>query len=55
MGMQELISWVECANIKGPNLIQECVHSIYNKYLLASDGRIEWRPIILLPEDFMAV
>lgn len=50
----ELIKWVD--NTKGvrPKLIKPQATAIFVRYQNALEGKIEWRPVEILPEDFMA-
>lgn len=51
--VDELIEWVNnTRNIK-PKLIKPQATAIFLKYQNAIDGKIEWRPVEILPEDFM--
>ncbi|MFX1268337.1 MAG: hypothetical protein ACFFAK_10300, partial [Promethearchaeota archaeon] len=52
--VNELIKWVD--NTKGikPKLNKPQATAIFVRYENALEGKIEWRPIEILPEDFMA-
>jgi hypothetical protein len=52
--VNELIKWVD--NTKGvrPKLIKPQATAIFVRYYNALEGKIEWRPVEILPEDFMA-
>lgn len=52
--INEIISWVNNTISFKPKLIKPEATAIFLKYQNAVEGKIEWRPVEILPEDFMA-
>ncbi|MFX1316230.1 MAG: hypothetical protein ACFE9T_10225 [Promethearchaeota archaeon] len=50
----EMIKWVGNTLSHKPKFIKPEATEIFIKYKYALEGKIEWRPIEVLPEDFMA-
>ena len=50
----EMIKWVDNTLSHRPKFIKSEATEIFIKYKYALEGKIEWRPIEVLPEDFMA-
>lgn len=50
----ELIEWVKKSEQKRPEFIKQSATEIFLKYKMALEGKIEWRPVEIMPEDFMA-
>jgi hypothetical protein len=51
----ELLQWTESAKKKGPHIINDIAESTYQRYKLALVGDVQWRPIELLPEDYVLI
>lgn len=49
-----MIDWVQNTKNFKPFLEKDEATEIFVKYKCALDGEIEWRPVELLPEDFIA-
>ncbi|MBN1801743.1 MAG: hypothetical protein JW891_09575 [Candidatus Lokiarchaeota archaeon] len=52
--INSMIEWVQKTSSNKPSLLRDEAMEIFVKYKCALDGEIEWRPIELLPEDFIA-
>lgn len=50
----ELISWVDKTKTRKPIFDKPQATRIFLRYQNALDGKIEWRPVEMLPEDFVA-
>ncbi len=50
----DMINWVENTITHRPKFIKPEATEIFMKYQYALEGKIEWRPVEVLPEDFMA-
>lgn len=53
--INELINWVDKTRNMRPNFIKSNATAIFLKYQNAIQGIIEWRPVEILPEDFIAL
>jgi hypothetical protein len=51
----DLSGWIERTMANRPVLDKDEATQIFLKYKKALSGTIEWRPVEILPEDFMAV
>lgn len=49
----ELIKWTISSKKKNPHLIEEHATETYQRYRLALIGDVQWRPVELLPEDYV--
>jgi hypothetical protein len=52
--VDEMIRWVDNTKSIKPKFMKPQATAIFVKYQNAIDGIIEWRPVEILPEDFMA-
>lgn len=52
--INELINWVDNTITHRPKFLKSDATEIFMKYQYALEGKIEWRPVEILPEDFMA-
>lgn len=52
--VDELIQWIDKTKTKKPYFDKDYATRIFLKYQNALDGKIEWRPVEILPEDFIA-
>ncbi|MEX2681668.1 MAG: hypothetical protein Q6373_008710 [Candidatus Sigynarchaeota archaeon] len=55
MDCREISGWVKLTSNNRPVLDKDEATRIFLKYKNALDGKLDWRPIEILPEDFMAV
>lgn len=51
--LEELIKWTENSKKRNPHLIEEHATETYQRYRLALVGDVQWRPVELLPEDYV--
>lgn len=52
--IEEMIKWVNNTNKYKPFLDKNEATKIFLKYQNALEGLVEWRPVEILPEDFIA-
>lgn len=52
--IDELINWVDKTKTRKPFFDKPQATRIFLRYQNALDGKIEWRPVEMLPEDFIA-